>query len=80
MGIGASLSLIAIGLILALAVDVSLGGIDITTIGWILTIVGVVGLVLFFTVWRPRRTMVTADPTAPPTVVEERRTYEDPRI
>ena len=39
MGIGVSIFLIAVGLILALAVDVP-------TIGWILTLVGIGGLVL----------------------------------
>lgn len=46
MGIGVSIFLIAVGLILALAVDVALSGIDVQTIGWILTLVGIGGLVL----------------------------------
>jgi hypothetical protein len=44
MGIGFSLFLIALGAILAFAVHVAAQGVDIHTIGWILVIVGVVGL------------------------------------
>jgi uncharacterized protein DUF6458 len=46
MGIGVSIFLIAVGLILALAVDVDLSGIDVQTIGWILTLVGIGGIAL----------------------------------
>jgi hypothetical protein len=51
MGIGVSLILIAVGLVLALAVNADVSGIDINTIGWILTIVGAVGLVLSMIFW-----------------------------
>ena len=49
MGIGASLFLIAVGLILALAVgdgNFILGEVEVTTAGWILAIVGILGLVI----------------------------------
>jgi len=51
MGLGVSIFLIAVGLILALAVHASTSGFDINTIGWILTIVGIVGLVLSMIFW-----------------------------
>ena len=51
MGIGVSLILIAAGLILALGVNTHVSGIDINTIGWILTIVGVIGLILSMIFW-----------------------------
>ena len=44
MGIGVSIFLIALGAILAFAVDVSTSGIDLNTIGVILMVVGVIGL------------------------------------
>ncbi|WP_372735956.1 DUF6458 family protein [Nocardioides sp.] len=44
MGYGLGAVLLAVGLVLALAVTDSVSGVDLTTIGWILTIVG--GLVL----------------------------------
>jgi hypothetical protein len=46
MTIGASIFLIALGAILRYAVDVTVSGIEIQTIGLILMIAGVVGLVI----------------------------------
>lgn len=45
MGIGVSVFLIAVGAILAYAVDVSVSGFNLDTIGIILMIVGAIGLV-----------------------------------
>lgn len=59
MRIGTSLALIAVGLILAYAVDFDLPGIEVSVLGSILFFVGLLGLIL--TVWletaarRPRR-------------------------
>ena len=58
MTIGASIFLIALGAILYFAVTVSVAGIQIQTIGLILMIVGVLGLVisfLYLRMWAPRR-------------------------
>jgi hypothetical protein len=46
MTIGGSLFLIAVGAILAFAVTASVAGVDLQTVGWILMVVGVVGLIL----------------------------------
>ena len=46
MGIGTSIFLIAAGAILYFAVDADISGLEITTIGLILMIVGVIGLVI----------------------------------
>jgi hypothetical protein len=51
MGLGVSIFLIAVGLILALAVHASTSGVDVNTVGWILTIVGAIGLVLSMIFW-----------------------------
>ena len=79
MGIGASIFLIAVGLILALAVDVEVSGLDIAVIGWILVAAGVVGLAMTMLVFGPRHTArrdtVVRDAPADGRVVEERR-YE----
>jgi len=50
MGIGTSLFLIAVGAILYFAVDATVSGLEIATVGIILMVVGVVGLLisLFF--------------------------------
>jgi predicted MFS family arabinose efflux permease len=68
MRIGSSIGLIAIGLILALAVRIDLGGIDLELVGWILTVVGIIGLVASLVLARQSRTVVTTreDPYAPP--------------
>jgi hypothetical protein len=52
MGIGVSIFLIAAGLILALAVHANTNGaVDVDTIGWILVVVGAVGLLLSLILW-----------------------------
>lgn len=72
MGIGVSIFLIALGAILAFATNFELAGLDIQVVGWILMLVGIVGLVMTALIWGPRRRAATrAD------VVEERRIYDD---
>jgi Domain of unknown function (DUF6458) len=52
MGVAASLIVTAVGLILALAVHPSGSHpVDVNTAGWILSIVGVVGLILDLLLW-----------------------------
>ena len=51
MGIGVSLFLIAVGAILAWAVEVSASGIDINMVGIILMVVGGIGLLLSLLFW-----------------------------
>lgn len=74
MGIGTSIFLIALGAILKYAVNAEVSGLEIGTIGVILMIVGVIGLLvslLYATMWRDRR----ADPVADRPVVRERDVY-----
>ena len=73
MGIGLSLILIAAGAILTWAVNATVSGLDINTVGVILMVVGIVGLVLslvFWTSWGgaggPRRRTTTYIDEAPP--------------
>jgi hypothetical protein len=51
VGIGGSLFLVAVGAILAFAVDVDTEGFNLNTIGIILMIVGVVGILLSMMFW-----------------------------
>lgn len=51
MGISLSILLIAVGAVLAWAVDASVSGIDIQVAGVILVIVGAIGLVLSLVFW-----------------------------
>lgn len=60
MGVGVSLLLIAVGAILTFAINATVSGVDVNTVGWILMVVGGVGLVfsmMFFSPWgyRSRR-------------------------
>ena len=78
MGIGTSLVLIAIGAILNYAVEFDVSGIEINTVGVILMVLGVVGLLislLYMAFWadrtRPRREAVYEE-GAPPVRREER--------
>ena len=74
MTIGTSLFLIAVGAILKFAVEDSIDSINLGTIGVILMVVGVIGLILSFfylTMWRDRAGR--AD-------VVERERVRDPRL
>lgn len=71
MGIGVSIFLIAVGAILAFAVNFTVSGLDINVVGYILMIVGVIGLIMTAFIWGPRRSAARSD------VVEERRVYDD---
>ena len=51
MGIGVSLILIAAGAILTWAVNATVSGLDINTVGVILMVVGIVGLILSLMFW-----------------------------
>ena len=71
MGVGVSLFLITLGLILWLAVTATVQGIDINLVGLILVIVGSIGLLLslvFWSTWggvggvRRETTVVSDDP------------------
>jgi hypothetical protein len=51
MGIGVSLLLIAVGAILIWAVDVTVSGVELVTVGWILLAVGAIGALLSLIFW-----------------------------
>jgi hypothetical protein len=56
--VGTSIFLVAVGAILRWAVTASVEGINLQTVGLILIIVGIVGLLLsifYMTLWAPRR-------------------------
>lgn len=86
MRIGAGLLLIAVGAILRFGIStVSTHGVAIHTIGDILMLVGVLGVVLWMVVWAPwarrRRPAYRDEPPAyrdePPVYREERAVYRD---
>jgi hypothetical protein len=54
MGFGISILLIAIGAILAFAVDATVSGLELVTVGWILMAVGALGLIVSMVFWSSR--------------------------
>jgi len=83
MGIGASIFLLAVGAILAFAVNAHISGLDINIIGWILMACGLVGLVITLWYWNSRRrTVVTRQsqvPSAGTAYPAERAEYRETR-
>jgi lysylphosphatidylglycerol synthetase-like protein (DUF2156 family) len=51
MGLGVGIFLAAVGAVLAFAVNTNVSGVNIHTIGWILLIVGIIGIVLSMIFW-----------------------------
>jgi uncharacterized membrane protein len=78
MGLSAGIVLTAIGAVLAFAVHATVSGLDIRTVGWILMIVGVVGILLDLAMFAPRRrrmTTTTYPAAATRTVVRNDETF-----
>ncbi len=75
MGIGTSILLIAVGAILKFAVTADVSGLELSTIGVILMVVGVIGLLisLFFLTQARDRAAGTAPPAEPR--IRERDVY-----
>lgn len=51
MGLGVGILLAAAGAVLAFAVDANVSGVNIHAVGWILLIVGIVGILLSMIFW-----------------------------
>ncbi len=66
MGIGTSIFLIAAGAILKFAVNAVISGIEIATIGVILMVVGVIGLIISLFFLTQSRDRVETGATVPP--------------
>jgi hypothetical protein len=58
MGLPAGIVLTAIGAVLAFAVHATVSGLDVRAVGWILMIVGVIGILLDLALFAPRRRQV----------------------
>lgn len=76
MGLGVGIVLAAVGAVLAFAVSATVSGVNIHAVGWILLIVGIVGILLSMIFWsswagpgyfgRRRTTYIDEGPPAPP--------------
>jgi len=82
VGIGTSIFLIAVGAILKYAVTADVSGVNLDTVGVILMVVGIVGLLLsllWMTIWADRRhggAVVADRAVATEPVVRERQVVE----
>ena len=74
MGIGVSVFLLAIGAVLAFAVNYNLSGLDIHVVGFILMAAGILGLVMTTLVFGRRDRVATRG------VVTEERVVRDPGV
>jgi hypothetical protein len=81
VGIGGSIFLIALGAILAFAVNADLGFVSIQVVGWVLMGAGVVGMILTLWFWNSRRrtTVVAAPPSEPLPAQRQRVIHEAQR-
>jgi membrane protein implicated in regulation of membrane protease activity len=66
MGIGGSIFLLALGAILAFAVNADISGIDITIVGYVLMLAGLAGLIITVWYWNSRRRSTTVSNTQRP--------------
>jgi uncharacterized membrane protein YhaH (DUF805 family) len=80
MGIGGSLVLIAIGAILKFAVTTKVNGIDLSTVGVVLMIVGILGLLISLALLTARRRTDVRYRRDGATYVEPPPTPIDPRF
>ena len=75
MGIGVSIFLMAVGAILAFAINVSSEGVNLDTVGVILIILGLIGLLaslVWWNDWTPNRRSVAYDDAGDRVVVRRR--------
>jgi hypothetical protein len=79
MGIGGSIFLLALGAILAFAVNADISGLDINVVGYVLMLAGLVGLVVTIWFWNSRRRPATVVRTERPAVRED-AVYRDGEV
>ena len=78
MGIGGSIFLIALGAILAFAVNADISGLDINVVGYVLMLAGLVGLVITIWYWNSRRRPAVVQTQRP--VVTDDPAYRDGQV
>src|SRR5690242_9214112 len=84
VGIGGSIFLIAAGAILAWAVHIQAGWLDLRVVGYVLMVAGLFGLILTLWFWSNRRravsTRVSSVSTPPGVPVERQRVVREDRV
>src|SRR5919205_854757 len=79
MRLGTAIVLLALGAILTFALNVSVSGVNLDVVGWILMASGALGIVLELAVWGPRnrRTVTRTDAYDAPAAPVRRSTTEE---
>ena len=82
MSLGAGIFLLAVGAILAFAVNIDVPGIDLTVVGYILMVAGAIGIILGIVLLARRRSTVATSRTAVDPVTGEsvRRDVREDRL
>jgi hypothetical protein len=76
VGIGGSIFLLAVGAILAWAVNIQVGWLDLRIVGYVLMVAGLVGLILTVWFWNSRRRQVVTTPVP----VERERVVDERQV
>jgi hypothetical protein len=79
MGIGGSIFLIAVGAILAFAVDADISGLDIAVVGYVLMLAGLAALIITIWFWQSRRTTAGAVVTERPVLRNDGQVVDEYR-
>ncbi|GAA3963555.1 DUF6458 family protein [Actinoplanes auranticolor] len=79
MGIGGSIFLLALGAILAFAVNADISGLDINVVGYVLMLAGLIGLAITLWFWNSRRRPAAAVQQQRP-VVSNDPAYRDGEV
>jgi hypothetical protein len=69
--------MLAVGAIIAFALNVHVGWLDLSIVGWVLMVAGAVGLIMTLTIFNSRRRTVVTQNTTPPTVAPGERTVSE---
>jgi len=77
MGIGGSIFLLALGAILAFAVNADISGLDINVVGYVLMLAGLIGLVITLWFWNSRRRTTVVDQRP---IVRDEAAYRDGQV
>jgi uncharacterized membrane protein YqjE len=73
MGIGVSVVLIAVGAVLAFAVNAVVPHVNLVTVGVVLMVCGAIGLIWSLAIWGPRRRAVDPYAATDRTVIQDRQ-------
>jgi hypothetical protein len=78
MGIGAGIFLIAMGAIITFALNIETSFMDLSVVGWVLMIAGVIGILLQLWFWNSRKRTTVVRRQTPPVAPDQVRTTVEP--